>query len=78
MKYMYYSVDRIEGKYAVCVGFMGRQCLIELEKIDGKVTEGDILAMGADWKFHICTEETKILRDSFFVRFEDLFRQRED
>ena len=75
---MFYSVDRIEGRYAVCIGPFGRQVLVELDKIDGKPREGDVLAMGADWKFHIYTEETKILKNSFFMRYEDLFRQRED
>ena len=74
---MIYSVDRIEGKYAVCAGFAGSIYKVELDRIEGKVAEGDLICMGADWKFHVCTEETKALRNSFFIRFEDLFKQRD-
>ncbi len=40
---MFYSVDRIEGKLAVCVGDMGETFAVKLELIDGEPHEGSVL-----------------------------------
>ncbi len=73
---MFYSVDRIEGKYAVCIGFGGVQRLVEIDMIDGDLREGSVILLTVSGRFAVCPEETEALRKSFFIRAEDLFKQR--
>ena len=71
---MFYSVDRIEGTCAVCIGSAGAQRIINLDMIDGDVKEGSVIMLTVSGRFAVCPEETEALRKSFFIRFEDLFK----
>lgn len=73
---MFYSVDRIEGNSAVCIGFEGAQRIVGLDMIDGDVREGSVILLTVNGRFAVCPEETEALRRSFFIKAEDLFKQR--
>lgn len=65
-------VDRIEGIIAICIQDT-KQIDIPLSKINGNVSEGDILAYNdSSMLFEIKSDETTSRRESISKRFDRL------
>lgn len=56
-----FIVDRIEGKYAVCEDNKKHMINIAIDKIQGKVLEGQVIVKDCD-KFYIDYEKTAQLK----------------
>ncbi|MCL2013357.1 MAG: DUF3006 domain-containing protein [Oscillospiraceae bacterium] len=68
----YFSIDRIENGFAVCIDDKEDMLEISLDSIDGKAAEGDIIFL-QNGKYKKDEEETKKRRAAFARRFRKLF-----
>lgn len=68
----YYSIDRFEGDFAICIGDDEKIYKLELKKIPEKAREGDVLKK-VDGILTVDEEETKKRKDELFDLQDKLF-----
>ena len=73
MKYI--SIDRFEGKYAVCIYDDEKIEKIEKKNLPKNVKEGDVLKVLPNGNFEFDLKETNRRRDEIFKLQEDLFEE---
>ena len=69
----YFSIDRFEGNFAICVDEDEKIKKIEIKKLPKNIKEGDIVKVLKDGTFKIDKEKTKQEREDIFNLQEDLF-----
>ena len=69
----YFSIDRFEGNFAICVDEYEKVKKIEIKKLPKNIKEGDIVKVLKDGTFKIDKEKTKQEREDIFNLQEDLF-----
>lgn len=57
------SVDRFEGKYAICFNELGEKVNVLIEKLPPQIKEGSILKKSDDGKFSLDMEGLKNLKE---------------
>lgn len=72
---MFFSVDRIEGNVAVCIGDMGQTFAISLDVIDGEPHEGSILFDAGNGRFLCSGAEEDRRRKENAERLERLMQE---
>jgi len=72
----YYSVDRFEGKFAVCIDDNGNTHNIYIRKLPQEVEEGDIIVKKDNKHFYIDIEETKKRREEIAKLSKKLFEDK--
>lgn len=72
---MFFSVDRIEGNVAVCIGDMGQTFVISLDMIDGEPHEGSILFDIGNGRFLCSGAEEDKRRKENAERLERLMQE---
>ena len=73
MKYI--SIDRFEGKFAICIGEDEEIIKVKIKYLPKTAKEGDILKVLKGFKFEIDEEKTKKRREEIFTLQEDLFEE---
>ena len=69
----YYSIDRFEENFAVCIDDDGHIYNFEKKNLPKQVKEGDVLIMCSSKKFVIDIEETKKRRKKIYELNKKLF-----
>lgn len=72
---MFFSIDRIEGNVAVCIGDMGQTFAISLDVIDGEPHEGSILFDIGNGRFLCSGAEEDKRRKENAERLERLMQE---
>ncbi|MCQ2474765.1 MAG: DUF3006 domain-containing protein [Clostridia bacterium] len=72
---MFFSIDRIEGNVAVCIGDMGQTFVINLDMIDGEPHEGSILFDIGNGRFLCSGAEEDKRRKENAERLERLMQE---
>ena len=71
----YFSIDRFEGKFAICVDENEIVKKIEIKKLPKNIKEGDILKVLKDGTFEIDENKTKKEKEDIFNLQDDIFFQ---
>ena len=71
----YFSIDRFEGKFAICVDENEIVEKIEIKKLPKNIKEGDILKVLKDGTFEIDENKTKKEKEDIFNLQDDIFFQ---
>lgn len=69
----YFSVDRFEENFAICVDEDENIKIIEIKKLPKNIKEGDIIKVLKDGTFKIDKEKTKHQREDIFNLQDDIF-----
>ncbi|MBQ9374870.1 MAG: DUF3006 domain-containing protein [Ruminococcus sp.] len=69
---MMLSIDRFEGKYAVCVDESQRIVKIKRRRIKGEAHEGDIIKR-AVFFYYVMKKETQSIKDEISKLQDELF-----
>lgn len=72
---MFYSVDRIDGDTAVCIGDMGETFAVKLALIDGSPREGSVLFDMGTGRYLCSSVEEDKRREENARRLERLFEE---